>query len=76
MKESEKEHSDWLLGVSNGRSGANVYLLLSCFSNTCDSVEQLYGDINFITVTAQQVNGRTMLSVTNEDSLDLIPIKS
>jgi hypothetical protein len=43
----------------------------SCFSNTQDPVEQLYGDINFNTVTAQQLKGGEMLSVTNEDSLEL-----
>jgi ATP-dependent DNA helicase PIF1 len=43
----------------------------SCFSNTQDPVEQPYGDINFNTVTAQQLKGRAMLSVTNEDYLEL-----
>jgi hypothetical protein len=64
--ESEKEFSDWLLEVGNGRSGATISLPLSCFSDTQDPVEQLYGDINFNTVTAQQLKGRAI-----EDSLGL-----
>jgi hypothetical protein len=50
--ESEKKFSDWLLEVGDGRSGAIISLPPSCFSNTQDPVEQLYGDINFNTVTA------------------------
>jgi ATP-dependent DNA helicase PIF1 len=69
--ESENEFSDCLLEVGDGRSGETISLPLSCFSNTQDSVEQIYGDINFNTVTAQQLKGRAMLSVTNEDSLEL-----
>jgi hypothetical protein len=69
--ESEKEFSDWLLEVGDGRSCATISLPPSCFPNTQDPVEQLYGDINFNTVTAQQLKGKAMLSVTNEDSLEL-----
>jgi hypothetical protein len=69
--ESEKEFPVWLLEVGNGRSGATVSLPPSCFSNTQVPVEQLYGDINFNTVTAQQLKGRAMLSVTNEDAVEL-----
>jgi hypothetical protein len=49
---SEKEFSDWLLEAGDGRSGATISLPPSCFSNTQDPVEQLYGDINFNTVAA------------------------
>jgi hypothetical protein len=69
--ESEKEFSDWLLEVGDGRSGATISLSPYCFSNTQDPVEEHYGDINFNTVTAQQLKGREMLSVTSEDSLEL-----
>lgn len=43
----------------------------SRFTNTQDHVEQLYGVIKFNTVSAQQLKGRAMLNVTNEDSLEL-----
>jgi hypothetical protein len=69
--ESEKEFSDLLLEVGDGRSGATISLPPSCFSNTQDLVEQLYGDINFNTITVQQLKEGTVLSVTNEDSLEL-----
>jgi hypothetical protein len=58
--ESEKEFSDWLLEVGDGRSGANISLPLSCFPNTQDPVEQLYFDI-VNTVAAQQLKRRAML---------------
>jgi hypothetical protein len=66
--ESEKGFSDWLLEIGDGRSGATISLPASCFSNT-HPAEQLCGDINFNAVTAQQLKGTAMLSVTNEDSL-------
>jgi hypothetical protein len=66
--ESEKEFSDGLLEVGDERSGTTISLPPFWFSNTQDSVEQLYGDINFNTVTAQHLRDRAMLSVTNVDS--------
>jgi ATP-dependent DNA helicase PIF1 len=69
--ESEKEFSNWLLEVCDGRSGATISLSPSCFSNTQDPVQQLYGDINFNTVTAEQLKDRAVLNVTNEDYLEL-----
>jgi hypothetical protein len=68
---SEKEFSDWLLELGDGRSGANISLPASCFSNTQNLVEHLYGDITFNTVTPQQVKDRAILDVKNEDSLEL-----
>jgi hypothetical protein len=41
--EIEKEFSDCLLEVGNGRGGATISLPPSCFSNTQDLVEHLYG---------------------------------
>jgi hypothetical protein len=61
-----KEFSDWLLEAGDGKSGATISLPPYCFSNTQDSVEQLYSDINFNDVTAQQLQG-----IANEDSLEL-----
>jgi hypothetical protein len=72
--ESEKEFSGWLLEAGDGRSGATVSLPPSSFPNTQDPVEQLYGDITstlqhcYSSATQRQ---RAMLSVTNEDSLEL-----
>jgi hypothetical protein len=68
---SEKEFSDWLFEVGDGRSDASISLLTSCFSSTQDPVEQLCCDININTVTARQLNGRAMLSVTNKDYLEM-----
>src|SRR5206468_8726182 len=36
-----------------------------------DPVEQLYGNIDFTNVTPHQLKGRAILSVTNEESLEL-----
>jgi hypothetical protein len=69
--ESETEFSDWLLEVSDGRSSTTISSPPSCFSNTQDPAEQLFDVIKFDNVTAQQLKGITMLSVTNEDSLEL-----
>jgi hypothetical protein len=68
--ESEKKFSDWLFELGGGRSGAIVSLPPSCFSVTQELVEQLCGDINFSTVTNQQLKSRAVLYVTNEDSLE------
>jgi hypothetical protein len=63
--ESEKEFSDWLLEVSDDKSGEPISVSPSCFRYIQDLVEQFNRDINFNTVTAQQLEGRAGLSVTN-----------
>lgn len=57
--------------MSTGKSGARVNLSQSCFLNTQDSVQQLYGDINFNTFTAKQLKGRGIQSITTDDFLEL-----
>ncbi|KAK6970391.1 ATP-dependent DNA helicase PIF1, partial [Biomphalaria glabrata] len=61
----------WLLDVGGGTNGTPVTLPSHCFPVHSDPVQQLYGDLDFSTVTSEQLSTRAILSVTNEDSLHL-----
>jgi hypothetical protein len=67
---SEKELSDWLLEVGDGRSDANIGLSPPCFSYTQKPVEHISGDINFTFIT-EQLKERAVQGVINEDPLKL-----
>ena len=57
--DTEKEFADWLLEVGSGKNEDQ------------DPVDELYGDTDFTNVTPHQLKGRAILSVTNEESLEL-----
>ncbi|XP_051784520.1 ATP-dependent DNA helicase PIF6-like [Erpetoichthys calabaricus] len=67
----EQDFAKWLLNVGDGKNGTPVTLPSYCFPFISDPVQQLYGDIDFSTVTLEQLSTRAILSVTNEDSLHL-----
>ncbi|XP_053112177.1 uncharacterized protein LOC128327402 [Hemicordylus capensis] len=68
---NEKDFATWLLAVGDRRNGETTQLPKSCYPEIQDPVEQLYGDIDFATVTPQQLKGRVILTVTNHMSLEL-----
>ena len=67
----EQHFAKWLLDVGDGTNGTPVTLPSHCFPVHSDPVQQLYGDLDFSTVTSEQLSTRAILSVTNEDSLHL-----
>ncbi|GBL72556.1 hypothetical protein AVEN_127829-1 [Araneus ventricosus] len=69
--ESEKEFPKWLLGVCDGLSGDTIKLPSVCYPKEQDPVKQLYNDLNFKAVTAEQLKGRSILTVTNDVSIEL-----
>ncbi|GBN75788.1 hypothetical protein AVEN_88541-1 [Araneus ventricosus] len=66
--ESEKEFSKWLLEVGDGLS---VKFLSVCYPKEEDPVKQLYNDLNFKVVTAEQLKGRAILTVTSDLSIEV-----
>ncbi|GBM13631.1 hypothetical protein AVEN_229598-1 [Araneus ventricosus] len=69
--ESEKEFSKWLLEVGDGLSEDTIKLPSVCYPKEQDPVKQLYNDLNFKAVTAEQLKGRAMLTVANDLSIYL-----
>ncbi|XP_051776748.1 ATP-dependent DNA helicase pif1-like [Erpetoichthys calabaricus] len=69
--ESETQFVQWLLQVGQGKTGDTAELPSQCLPQQQDPVAQLYGDINFSTVTAQELAARAILSITNDDSLHI-----
>ncbi|KAF8777717.1 hypothetical protein HNY73_014532 [Argiope bruennichi] len=70
----EKEFSNWLLEVSEGKSGDTVMLPDVCYPTEQSPFKQLYGDLNFSTVMPQELTDRAILTVTN-DACILINIR-
>ncbi len=58
--ENEKEFSEWLLNVGDGKNDSFINLPSQCLSNMTDPVEELHGDINFSNVTTEQLKSRTI----------------
>ncbi|GBM37876.1 hypothetical protein AVEN_193393-1 [Araneus ventricosus] len=69
--ESEKEFSKWLLEVGDGLSGDTIKLPSVCYPKEQDPVKQFYNDLNLKAVTTEQLKGRTILTVTNDVSIEL-----
>ncbi|XP_059142029.1 uncharacterized protein LOC131929706 [Physella acuta] len=67
----EQHFAKWLLDVGDGTIGTPVTLPSHSFPLHSDPVQLLYDDIDFSTVTSEQLSTRAILSVTNEDSLHL-----
>ncbi|XP_054710250.1 ATP-dependent DNA helicase pif1-like [Uloborus diversus] len=69
--ESERDFSTWLLDLGEKKSGSMVKLPLQCYPTVQNPIQQLYSDIDFSTVTPQELIGRAILTVTNERSMDI-----
>ncbi|GBN02810.1 hypothetical protein AVEN_126564-1 [Araneus ventricosus] len=63
--DSEKEFASWLLHVGEGESGEKIQLPPFCYPEIQDPVQQLFSDIDFKTVTPEELKGRVILTVTN-----------
>ncbi|GBN11575.1 hypothetical protein AVEN_246268-1 [Araneus ventricosus] len=69
--DSEKEFASWLLHVGEGESGEKIQLPPFCYPEIQDSVQQLFSDIDFKTVTPEELKGRAILTVTNDLSMQI-----
>ncbi|GBN68097.1 hypothetical protein AVEN_104931-1 [Araneus ventricosus] len=68
---SEKEFASWLLHVGEGESGEKIQLPPFCYPEIQDPVQQLFSDIDFKTVTPEELKGRAILTVTNDLSMQI-----
>ncbi|GBM22566.1 hypothetical protein AVEN_183992-1 [Araneus ventricosus] len=59
--DSEKEFASWLLRVGEGESGEKIQLPPFCYPEIQDPVQQLFSDIDFKTVTPEQLKGQAIL---------------
>ncbi|GBM59989.1 ATP-dependent DNA helicase PIF1 [Araneus ventricosus] len=69
--DSEKEFASWLLHVGEGESGEKIQLPPFCYPEIQDPVQQLFSDIDFKTVTPEELKGRAILTVTNDLSMQI-----
>ncbi|GBN54970.1 hypothetical protein AVEN_216338-1 [Araneus ventricosus] len=69
--DSEKEFLSWLLHVDEGESGEKIQLPPFCYPEIQDPVQQLFSDIDFKTVTPEELKGRAILTVTNDLSMQI-----
>ncbi|GBN97190.1 hypothetical protein AVEN_105284-1 [Araneus ventricosus] len=53
------------------KSGSKIQLPLQCYPSIQDSIHQLYSDIDFSSVTPQELKGRAILTVNNERSMEI-----
>ncbi|GBN29840.1 ATP-dependent DNA helicase PIF1 [Araneus ventricosus] len=69
--DSEKEFASSLLHVGEGESGEKIQLPPFCYPEIQDPVQQLFSDIDFKTVTPEELVGRAILTVTNDLSMQI-----
>ncbi|GBN03199.1 hypothetical protein AVEN_136525-1, partial [Araneus ventricosus] len=69
--ESERDFGAWLLDIGEKKSGSTIQLPLQCYPSIQDPVHQLYSDIDFSSVTPQELKGRAILTVNNERSMEI-----
>ncbi|GBN27641.1 hypothetical protein AVEN_33134-1 [Araneus ventricosus] len=69
--ESERDFGAWLLEIGEKKSGSTIQLLLQCYPSIQDPTHQLYSDIDFSSVTPQELKGRASLTVNNERSMEI-----
>ncbi|GBL97996.1 hypothetical protein AVEN_126889-1 [Araneus ventricosus] len=69
--DSEKEFASWLLHVGEGESGEKIQLPPFCYPEIQDPVQQLFSDIDFKTVTPEELKSRAILTVTNDLSMQI-----
>ncbi|GBM87158.1 hypothetical protein AVEN_150840-1 [Araneus ventricosus] len=67
--ESERDFDAWLLDIGEKKSGSMIQLPLQCYPSIQDPIHQLYSDIDFSSVTLQELKGRAILTVNNERSM-------
>ncbi|GBM85913.1 hypothetical protein AVEN_222423-1 [Araneus ventricosus] len=53
------------------KSGSTIQLPLQCYPTIQDPIHQLYSDIDFSSVTPQELKGRAVLTVNNERSMEI-----
>ncbi|GBM50762.1 hypothetical protein AVEN_35659-1 [Araneus ventricosus] len=63
----------WCLVVGRWRekSGSTIQLPLQCYPSIQDPIHQLYSDIEFSSVTPQELKDRAVLTVNNERSMEI-----
>ncbi|GBM72301.1 ATP-dependent DNA helicase pif1 [Araneus ventricosus] len=69
--ESERDFGAWLLDIGEKKSGSTIQLPLQCYPSIQDPIHQLYSDIDFSSVTPQELKGRAILTVNNELSMEI-----
>ncbi|GBL84545.1 hypothetical protein AVEN_117275-1 [Araneus ventricosus] len=69
--ESEMDFGVWLLDIGEKKSGSTIQLPLPCYPSIQDPIHQLYSDIDFSSVTPQELKGRAILTVNNERSMEI-----
>ncbi|GBM31921.1 Lysosomal acid phosphatase [Araneus ventricosus] len=69
--ESERDFGAWLLDIGEKKSGSTIQLPLQCYPSIQDPIHQLYSDIDFSSVTPQELKGRALLTVNNERSMEI-----
>ncbi|GBM67839.1 hypothetical protein AVEN_146987-1 [Araneus ventricosus] len=69
--ESDKEFSKWRLVVGDGLSLDTIKLPSICYPKEQHPVKQLYNDLNFKAITAEQLKGRALLTVTKHLPIEL-----
>ncbi|GBM01578.1 hypothetical protein AVEN_60004-1 [Araneus ventricosus] len=69
--ESERDFGAWLLDIGEKKSGSTIQLPLQCYPSIQDSIHQLYSDIDFSSVTPQELKDQALLTVNNERSMEI-----
>ncbi|GBM95156.1 hypothetical protein AVEN_34964-1 [Araneus ventricosus] len=69
--ESERDFGSWLLDIGEKKSGSTIQLPLQCYPSIQDPIHQLYSDIDFSSVTPQELKDRAVLTVNNERSVEI-----
>ncbi|GBM42796.1 hypothetical protein AVEN_265603-1, partial [Araneus ventricosus] len=69
--ESERDFGAWLLDIGEKKSASTIQLPLQCYISVQDPIHQLYSDIDFSSVTPQELKGRAILNVNNERSMEI-----
>ncbi|GBM09054.1 hypothetical protein AVEN_87669-1 [Araneus ventricosus] len=69
--ESERDFSAWLLDIEEKKSSSTIQLPLQFYPSIQDPIQQLYSDVDFSSVTPQELKGRAIFTVNNEGSMEI-----
>ncbi|GBL71959.1 hypothetical protein AVEN_78790-1 [Araneus ventricosus] len=69
--ESERDFGAWLLDNGEKKSGSTIQLPLQYYPSIQDPIHQLYSDIDFSSVTPQELKDQALLTVNNERSMEI-----
>ncbi|GBL65843.1 hypothetical protein AVEN_185990-1 [Araneus ventricosus] len=69
--ESERDFGAWLLDNGEKNSGSTIQLPLQYYPSIQDPIHQLYSDIDFSSVTPQELKDQALLTVNNERSMEI-----